>query len=44
MSKSFIIALILGAIIGYGTHSFNNFFIILFVYIVGRILYNVFTN
>jgi hypothetical protein len=44
MSKVFIIALLLALAVGYGTHNWNNAFIILIVYIIGRIIFNVFSN
>jgi hypothetical protein len=41
MSKSFIIMLALASIIGWGTHNINNFLVIMGIYVIIRIIYNI---
>lgn len=43
MSKTFVVILILAAIIGYGTHSWTNFLTIVGIFAVGKIIWNVLT-
>jgi len=43
ISKWFIIALILAIIVGIGTHNFVNFLIIIGVYAIGKIIFNILT-
>lgn len=44
ISKVFIVMFLLSAIVGYETKSLSNFFAILALYIVPRIIYNLFKN
>lgn len=41
LSKGFIISLALALIIGFGTHNIKNFFVIMAVYVIGRIIWNI---
>jgi hypothetical protein len=43
LSKSFIITFILAIIIGYGTHNIQNFFVIMVMYVIIRIIWNILT-
>ena len=43
MSKGFVITLALAGIIGWGTHSFNNFLTVMAIYVIVRIIWNVLT-
>lgn len=43
LNKGFVIALFLACVIGYGTKSWQNFFVIIGVYAIFRIAWNLFT-
>jgi hypothetical protein len=43
LSKVFIGVTALAAIVGFGTHSFLNFFAMMLVYIVLKVIYNLLT-
>lgn len=43
LSKVFVIVLALAALVGWGTHSFMNFFVIVAIYAIGKIIYNALT-
>jgi cyanate permease len=41
LSKGFIIAAVLATIIGYGTHSINNFLVIIITFVIAKIILNI---
>jgi hypothetical protein len=43
MSKLFVIVLAICAIIGYGTHNIYNFFSLMLLYVIFRVIYNILT-
>ena len=44
LSKGFVIALAIAGVVGYGTHSWNNFFVIMLIFIIVKIVYNFLTK
>jgi hypothetical protein len=43
MSKSFVITLGIAGIVGWGTHNFYNFLVIMLIYIIIKVVYNFLT-